>query len=86
MTSEMDKSLFRLACFACSHSRRFRLGDYPDDIPAALLRDVGSEMVDLLERRLDGWAQAHPTVGEGPGAPGDSRQRARSRRDHPSLG
>mgnify|MGYP006291590753 FL=1 len=86
MTSEMEKSLLRLACLARSHSRRFRLGDYPHDMPAALLRDVGSEMVDLLERRLDGWAQAHPTGGGGSGTPGDSRQRARSHRDQPSLG
>lgn len=80
MDEEIRKSLLRIISISALHSERFRLAKLDlAAIPEDALRDMASDMLDLLETRVETWHR-NPRPGTVLGAqPGDEGQRTKRR-------
>lgn len=83
MTSEIERSLFRLAVFASAHSQRFGLSAYKLDVLTdEQVIDIGRDLLHLFEQRYEEeMKKAPPAKPEAPlGSSGTARARKRNRR------
>lgn len=82
MTSEIEKSLFRLAVFASTHSQRFGLSRYTlEPLANEQVIDIGRDILHLFEERYEEeMKKAPPAKPETPfGSSGAARGRKRLR-------
>lgn len=82
MTSEIERSLFRLAVFASTHSQRFGLSRYTlEPLANEQIIDIGRDLLHLFEQRYEEeMKKAPPAKPEAPfGSSGTPRARKRRR-------